>query len=983
VNSAATPFHLLLGARDWKPRLEEATNQPTDRPSWDTRSTAVTLRRENFRFPARSLESPFSTEDRRGAARDLFGHTYWIAEDRHTILYRPAGATRSARFWSIDDLGASCPAKPNEPGAFEPCPDPPPIPTAKPRLSGLTVTTRHFLVVGTIDPGGLLVFDLHGSGPPVWQLWPSQVPFAPFDMAATPSGGAWVLDRHDDGTRLWRLDRDLRVVRAGPETTLEEPAGDHFRPAVPDASGGCEVKGRTFPTGISLDLASPPLPAAGDAVSVAALPDGTALVMESDESVGDTHLHRWALRCWAPVDPVVTDGVPLAAGSSLNEALADLFDEATKLIGHDMAFLPDPEQEPGRVSGTVYVVDVGGNQSFAFALNSGIKGAADSQVLDLVALYSYLPMRRFGGKALIEGSGTNGGEAYYDHADTWLPLTELPRPRYARRGVVDRIVFDGKEPRCVWHRLFLDACIPPGDSVDVESRAADREEDLAGVPWQPEPSLRLRSTGPELAYTETIAAEHTRLAGVGTWELLFQAAHGRFLELRLTLRGSGRSSPKIHALRAHYPRPSYLRYLPATYREDPDSASFLDRFLANFEGVFTDLESRIAAAQVVFDAQTAPEEALDWLATWLGATLDEGWDARRRRLFLAHAVEIYRRRGTARGIVEATRLALDPCVDESLFAEDWDGAVGFGVRLMETFRTRSLPSVLLGDATAVAGPRTVSVGERWQPDQGGARLQRLYRNFLLGLYADPADPENDAAALARLNDAWETGHTSMDQVIFDVKPPKGPAAVDWRSFAGSELGITMAEEAADDGGWRDFLRQRYGGIAALNLAWGLVGDLVHSSFDAISLPDAGLPPDGEPLADWYLYAAVAVPQEASAHRFTLLIPVGSDVAPIDRQQLLDRAHAVVDREKPAHTAFDVRLYWALFRAGSARVGFDTLLGEGSRLTAIVLGAGALGQGLVGEGHPWNLADRLVSGRDTVAASRVPGRDTAAGPPPLA
>jgi hypothetical protein len=72
---------------------------------------------------------------------------------------------------------------------------------------------------------------------------------------------------------------------------------------------------------------------------------------------------------------------------------------------------------------------------------------------------------------------------------------------------------------------------------------------------------------------------------------------------------------------------------------------------------------------------------------------------------------------------------------------------------------------------------------------------------------------------------------------------------------------------------------------------------------------------------------------------------------------------VVERERPAHAAFDVQLYWALFRVGNARVGHDTALGEGSRFSALVLGSGYLGEALLAERHPWAVDDRRVVGRD--------------------
>src|SRR4029453_14804583 len=105
------------------------------------------------------------------------------------------------------------------------------------------------------------------------------------------------------------------------------------------------------------------------------------------------------------------------------------------------------------------------------------------------------------------------------------------------------------------------------------------------------------------------------------------------------------------ALRVWYPRFSYLdRYLPAVYREDASSASFLDRFLANFEGILTTIEDRIAAAQIFFDVARATPDPLDWLAQWFGVALDPSWDDNRRRLFIRHAMDFFATRGTIRGL---------------------------------------------------------------------------------------------------------------------------------------------------------------------------------------------------------------------------------------------------------------------------------------------------------------------------------------------
>ena len=124
---------------------------------------------------------------------------------------------------------------------------------------------------------------------------------------------------------------------------------------------------------------------------------------------------------------------------------------------------------------------------------------------------------------------------------------------------------------------MLDACIPPEAEVMVWSRAANDQRELALAEWQPEPQPYLRGNGSELPFAPRSSKE---IKGLGTWELLFQNARGRFLQLQIRLAGNGRTTPRLRALRAYYPRFSYLNhYLPAVYREDGESAWFLDRFL--------------------------------------------------------------------------------------------------------------------------------------------------------------------------------------------------------------------------------------------------------------------------------------------------------------------------------------------------------------------------------------------------------------------
>lgn len=97
---------------------------------------------------------------------------------------------------------------------------------------------------------------------------------------------------------------------------------------------------------------------------------------------------------------------------------------------------------------------------------------------------------------------------------------------------------------------------------------------------------------------------------------------------------------------------SYLQYLPAFYRED----DFTGRFLHIFEDILEPLESIVDDLAFYFDADTTPESFLTWLASWVGLVLDEKWPELRRRELVKSIAELYRWRGTKRGLSEYLRI---------------------------------------------------------------------------------------------------------------------------------------------------------------------------------------------------------------------------------------------------------------------------------------------------------------------------------------
>jgi phage tail-like protein len=662
-----TRFHLLSGqadwgtcrlagqpadVRDWLPYLKAEAAYDWLHVGWDEPLQTLTLRPLLSLFPRGQRDAPLQPSARRGAAVDRYGNWYWISHDQQQLFWLPSGSNRPLVYWTPT---ATPPAVP--PGEFT-------APTATQamplELAGLTVTEHHYLVVGNVTQGGLFIFDLHAGGEPVLLLFPelASVPstrLAPFDLAPAPGGGVWILDRTHRA--YWGLDRSFRVVT--------EPALMHditpgatwtFHPV-----GGTAVvrPSRRFPSGFAL--------AAQDPVSIEPLPDGSVLILDSPAFAVSSTLHHYrgserlhSVRLEADVE-IVVEGE-----GTVRQHL--------EIVGHDMAYTPQDK--------TLYVVERDGNQALAYTLDL-------SAVRPLTVQRSYLPMHFFGGRALVVWDNrlfydVGGGTSANDVAVRWVQLHLLEHARYQRTATLLSRVFDGKERDCVWHRLLVDACIPSETRVEIWTRAENDQQLLETLPFTPEPQLYHRGAGAELPYYQPFPAQQQPSEATGTWELLFQRAHGRYLQLQLVLTGNGRTTPQLRALRAYYPRFSYpKRYLPAVYQDDAESAAFLERLLANPEGFYTEIEGKVAEVSALFDARSAPADTLNWLASWLGLVLDPLWariqerrqadqvgtaqpPADRRRLFIRYAMALFDRRGTPDGLRFALHLLLHPCLETTL-----------------------------------------------------------------------------------------------------------------------------------------------------------------------------------------------------------------------------------------------------------------------------------------------------------------------------
>lgn len=217
------------------------------------------------------------------------------------------------------------------------------------------------------------------------------------------------------------------------------------------------------------------------------------------------------------------------------------------------------------------------------------------------------------------------------------PLDARALPPFGRRpraaeGTLLTQALDSGAPRTVWHRVRIDADVPFGTEVRAALATVDRPDDEV----------------PDDGWFE---------APPGALDFLSTAPPGRYLVLRLSLRGEEGYTPRIRQVRIDFPRVTSANLLPSVYREEPRAGDFTERFLAMFDAELERLDRAIEQFPALLSADRAPPEVLSWLGGFLGLAFDSSWDTERRRAFLREAPALFRARGTPGGLERALTIA--------------------------------------------------------------------------------------------------------------------------------------------------------------------------------------------------------------------------------------------------------------------------------------------------------------------------------------
>lgn len=509
--------------------------------------------------------------------------------------------------------------------------------------------------------GQVLLHDCRGR----WEDLRLSIPdFTPWRLAADPNGGVWVLDR--DARQLGRV-QGLPF----PDRAFRDYAAGTARP--------CQEN----PTPPQLTRLPAIFPSAERPVAIACSPSGRLALLTwvtgADARIRYLDGERWSA-------PTTLQGsrfpysLTWVRGDRLAVLLTHLADQAPVYA----AVLPQSDPLP-----------------------------------PLGDLY---PLRDPTGDPFLHGVTL---PPHYAIAEGSTPLYHLSLPAYARAGQAENaIAMDSESDRTVWHRLYLEASIPPQCGLriwlaasrdDTAPTDADQwYEHRVGECFQGRSDRAIPcgawvSDPSEIPFHPGLLNCPPERDRTGLFTVLIQRStcpvrtlRGRFLHVRVQLLGNGHTTPELAALRAYASRFSYVEnYLPTFYHEslfgkDADAiipadqppvstpADFLERFLNTFESILTPLEDRIAQSYLLTEPRTVPDDSLEWLGSWIGVTFDSAYPSDRRRLLLRHAPQLYRQRGTLDGL----KLALDLATN---------GAVTGGELLvLEDFRLRRTFATILG-----------------------------------------------------------------------------------------------------------------------------------------------------------------------------------------------------------------------------------------------------------------------------------------------
>jgi phage tail-like protein len=171
---------------------------------------------------------------------------------------------------------------------------------------------------------------------------------------------------------------------------------------------------------------------------------------------------------------------------------------------------------------------------------------------------------------------------------------------------------------------------------------------------------------------------------------------------------SGVSQTQVNSFQVRIQPPSrYLDYLPDIYRK----VDFVGRFLKIFETTFEPTTDILDQQWAYLNPLLAPQAMLPFLAHWVGWSFQGPLSLSQQRVLIRYAMEIYRWRGTRRGLRFYLHLASDLPLDDHLSQEN-QKSIGIHQNFSQGY---VLGNTVLGNSTLLGGNQPYHFVVRLRP----------------------------------------------------------------------------------------------------------------------------------------------------------------------------------------------------------------------------------------------------------------------------
>jgi phage tail-like protein len=292
-------------------------------------------------------------------------------------------------------------------------------------------------------------------------------------------------------------------------------------------------------------------------------------------------------------------------------------------------------------------------------------------------------------------------------------------------------------------------------------------------------------------------------------------------------------------------RESYIKWLPSMYqRSDINGRNFIRDLLWVVQHMFGSIDETLDGVHNCFDPYEAPEKFLSWLASWSAMVLDEDWPLAKKRRLIRKAIELYRVRGTVKGLKLFLGMftGTEPIIHENEWPfKGWRIGVTSGIGV----DTVVLPPVNLSHAFIIEMPVSykdistetmVRIHEiiqmekpancqyylKFAVDKGDGPLQEFFtvgeggigvgavdvdaitseeelNKILAGELPPPAQAENRTMAMPAMGQSIKGAPPPDDEFASRprTKPPLKAPRADTAPIEGQNVGRTMMAQAVD------------------------------------------------------------------------------------------------------------------------------------------------------------------------------------------